>query len=139
MKLTTVILSALVFTASLCHAQPNKQPIEVTCTNEADDFVGGRFCSALRDDIARSPRYESASTGTRWRLHVVTLSDALAKDSSSIQAVALTMQTDDGDLFVQQWAFQSGSNVVKDQAQSLLSAADGQIQELIDAYRSSKK
>jgi hypothetical protein len=140
MKLTTFALSAIVLTfTSLCSAQRNKLPLEVSCTNEANDFVGARFCSSLRDDIARSPRYEAASTGTRWRLHIVTLADAASPKSSSSQAIVLTMQVDSDEIFLMQWAFQSGADTVNEQTQSLLSAVDSNIQELIDAYSKSKK
>jgi hypothetical protein len=133
-------LSALVLTfTSLSFAERNKLPIQVTCTNDNNDFVGARFCSALRDDIARSPRYEETSTGIRWRLHIVTVPDATDPKVSSSQAITMTMATNDGDLFLQQWAMQSGADVVKDQAQTLLSAVDGQIQELLDAYSKDDK
>jgi hypothetical protein len=141
MKLITFALSAVVLTCtSLCSAQRDKQPMQVTCTNDTNDFVGERFCSTLRDEIARSPRYETSTTGTRWRIQIVTLADVATPKDASIQAVVLTMKsgTDADDLFIQQWAFQTGTRAVKDQAQTLLSSVDSEIQGLIDAYNASK-
>lgn len=51
------ILLALGLAATLpAHAQPHKVDLFITCTTEHDQ-VGTSLCSALRDSIARSPRY----------------------------------------------------------------------------------
>jgi hypothetical protein len=139
MKLITVALSVLVLTfTSLSHAQEplrprtspqvgKKRPIAVSCVNEPSDFIGARFCSALRDEIARSPRYEEASTGSRWTLYIDTTGDVLHPNGISSQAAVLTIEFNFSEVFIQSWAFQSNAANVKGEAWMLMNRVDAEI------------
>lgn len=56
-------------------AQTRKTPIEIQCTPAPDDSVGPQLCSALRDIVATSPRYEEVPHNpTGYIIKVLTVS-----------------------------------------------------------------
>lgn len=145
MKTLKIALAALAVTSTLSlHAakQAEKLPLHVNCT-AANDGIGGRFCTALRDSITRSPRFEDALSGTRFLVHVVTLDIAdgeqVRKGEASVQAVTLTMDTKDGEVYMDTMVYQTGSSRVREQADRVLSNIDGDVMSLIDAYENTKE
>lgn len=57
-------LAACLALPSIASAAP-KRLVYVNCQAESDDSVGTELCMALRDAIARSPRYEEIAEGNK--------------------------------------------------------------------------
>ncbi|HEY6407998.1 MAG TPA: hypothetical protein VIY29_11070 [Ktedonobacteraceae bacterium] len=103
MKIFAALL--LLSTAALSHAQtPAKTPVKFSCTCE--DAVGAKYATALRDLIAASSRYQSASdfvVGTgkdavwNFGIHVVSL-DPSAGNTGERTVLAVTITV--GPLFM---------------------------------------
>lgn len=134
MKIVTALLLFFALAIPNLHAKPadDKWPVLVSCTIETDDYVGQRLCSALRDDIARSPRYYEVTSDEAtyyWVLHIVSMTTE--GSSSSSQAVVLTIHMDDGtQLFLNVWTYLTGKDRVREQAETILASADTQAQGL---------
>lgn len=119
------ILAALVLSAAVSHAQ-NKIAIKINCTNGDDDSVGIRYCSALRDTIALSPRYrlQTPKDTAYLQLDLNTLSISEGSDA----AVALLVYSKGKFLEYRTiWNCQIGSDRVTEVASSLLAKVDAEI------------
>ena len=129
---------ALVLAAS-AHAQKDKWAVVVNCTNEDNDIVGMRLCTAVRDEIARSPRYyEASSESYALTLHIVTASYDDEFRTTSVQAVAITMDGPKGEYYLTNSVLITGANRVKFSAQEIVASLDHQAEIIREAARARK-
>lgn len=116
------------------HAADQKIPVTIDCTVRPEDFVGQRVCSALRDALASSPRYsDGAGTEKHWKLYVISVPDDVVQGTvmSSAQAVSLTFETNADELYIQTWAYITGSSITKMRADAIFAAVDDEIHHFV--------
>jgi hypothetical protein len=121
------ILAAIALATSLSASAAAKAPIQLNCSPDTGDYIGQRFCTALRDNVARSPRYyEDSSQPARFVVHAV--STNIGDDSlSSAASVTLTVYIDRKELFVETWVLTIGSTKPEIQAVKIMAAIDDAI------------
>jgi hypothetical protein len=119
----------------MAHAAPqNKTLVYINCSSETGDNIGEQVCTALKDDIAASPRYtllssEPTAKGTFYfKIHFITLSD---ENGSSFQSVVLSGDTTDNSYYLTSWAFLTGGAKVKMQASTMAAKFDTAIADLL--------
>jgi hypothetical protein len=109
----------------------------VVCTTADGDSIGSRLCTALRDQIASSPRYTDLTTEkSYWTLHLVSIADDVTTEgteNTSAEAVTLTITAvgDTYELYVRSWIFVTGAHKAKEQAETILANTDGEIQTFV--------
>ncbi len=121
-------LAALALTVpAIAYAQP-RTFVEMNCTND-NDTVGARTCTALRDVLARSPRYGLVVTGT-WVINIVSV-DALADipGEPSQTLSAISMSVSHNGYFVSSVAEACGAKQTADCAQILYASFDKYVSE----------
>jgi hypothetical protein len=84
-----LIMLATLVLGLAAHCNAEKPQVYIACSVPSDDTIGKRLCTALRDAIAKSPRYREADNldmELHWTLHLasVKLSDL------SAQSIAIT-------------------------------------------------
>jgi hypothetical protein len=122
----------------MAHAQAktdSKMPVVLDCSTGPNDTIGPRLCTALRDKIATSPRYEAVSaSGVHWGLHVVSMDDG----DQSLQAVTITGKGDAAEVYLTTLVFLTGRNRASDQADAIFAALDSNVSDLLTTYNGKK-
>ena len=127
MKVSFLLLGLLLSLAGSASAQ--KSAVAIQCVAEDGDTIGVRFCSALRDAVAVSPRFQNVSIGAK-ELHlairiVTTACWGDLKDSCSAQSVTFTWFDRAGDeYYLSSSVLLTGKNHIKDQAEAVLASLD---------------
>jgi hypothetical protein len=138
--LKTLVTLILLGCAAMAHAQAkadNKMPVVLDCSTSQNDTIGPRLCTALRDKIATSPRYEAVSGngGVHWGLHVVSVEDG----ELSSQAVTITGKGENaGEVYLTTLVYITGRNRASDQADAIFAALDSNVSDLLATYSGKK-
>lgn len=113
---------------------PSKTAIYIDCTCE--DMVGALYATALRDAIARSPRYSLASSPSEgsgknlkynWTLSIVSINDTAGSTGIS---TAISTVLNIGDIMFGQHIQSCGIDMVTSCAATTLASADNDLQNL---------
>jgi hypothetical protein len=116
----SVALAVLLTSAAF--GQTTKTDIAIHCVSLPGDIVGGQLCSALRDALARSPRYQEADRNPQgWQLRLATM----GIDDNKGTAVSMTLVYHA--IYVVNTVQVCGAAVIPDCAQGMLSDSDDQI------------
>jgi hypothetical protein len=116
---------AVLLLSSTALAQTAKTPIEVRCSPKPDDLVGAQVCTAIRDNIATSPRYtEVATSKNGFELTILTVS------VSDHDATALAMVLTYDQYYVSGLVQTCGSQKVSECARGLVSSFDEDITDM---------
>jgi len=126
------ILTALLLTASVpALAQTKKTAVYFHCT--CDDTSGAALASAIRDDLAISPRYEevSASKTVTYQLRMVTMDGGqLNEGYSTVYSAVVTFgpnSDDQPDVYAGHAVGMCGRNRVSSCAGNIIAFLDGLI------------
>ncbi len=127
---TLVLLLAV---AASAHAA--KTQVEVVCKQADGDSIGMQLCSALRDVIAASPRYEYVENVKTWHwfVSIVSTTDD-GNNLSSAQSVVFATGTSGVQFFIDHLVLVTGQTRINYQAHSILAALD----EDVGAFNTSK-
>jgi hypothetical protein len=109
-------------------AQAEKIPVLLNCNTGDNDFVGKQLCTELRDDIARSPRYQFKTTdkGFHFTLYLASLPVDNTQRNSA-QSVVITGDTgNDVDLYLIHYILLTGLDHVSAQARSIMASLDAE-------------
>jgi len=138
MKKTLLALTFALGTVAAHAADKDRIPVAFDCTHANDDFVGIRLCTALRDRIAKSPRYYEVSENdaTHFGIHLVSLS---VSEALSAQAVSVTVTAKTLHFYLDTQAYTTGSDKVATQADAILAAMDDDVTEFTKAWNDDKK
>lgn len=129
-------------TGALAQA-PTKIKIYVNCT--CNDMVGARYATALRDVIARSPRYQLTSAAIEgtgkdeiysWVLNIVSVDDGNNNEGVS-SAISVVLEL--GGYLSAQRVQTCGRAVIENCAATTLANADADIQSEIETFQKSLK
>jgi hypothetical protein len=104
-------------------AHAAKTIVSLECRSENNDLVGSRLCTALRDEIARSPRYREATPLEIYDgipLYGMHVSNLRIDAGLSVQSIAL----DKRGMYIGQAAFSTPEWSVKEQAAAIFAACD---------------
>lgn len=75
--------------SSAAFAQTGKTPIEIGCQNKTGDTVGSELCTAIRDTVATSPRYQEVDRSPKgFQLKVITV--AVSENVNTAVGMVLT-------------------------------------------------
>jgi hypothetical protein len=119
-----IILLALgiVFAPS---AKAQKSPVYVSCSIAPNDFVGPRLCSALRDAIARSPRYrEVGFTAPHYGIFLVSNVILDGTLGLAAQSITLTSGSQEFETFLNNYVLVTPRLTEKEQAETILALLD---------------
>jgi len=137
LMLQGLALVMLLFTMPALGQAPTKVKIYVECT--CDDIVGAQYATALRDAIARSPRYELASSPSVgvgksliywWSLSIVTLDDSNSPAEPG-HKTAISIVLTFNAAMVSQHIQTCGVSAVDHCAAMTLSSTDNEIQKFL--------
>jgi hypothetical protein len=109
-----------------------KTSVYVSCNNLADDFVGARFCTSIRDEVAKSPRYSLLdSVPKTWHdtIRVTTVSET--STSSTAGAVVLTLDGPNTSYYLTHFGFMVSSTPVDEEAANIIASIDATITDLL--------
>lgn len=127
MKGILILIAALGLAVPASSEQSKKKSVEVNCSTGNDDMTGAALCSALRDAVAASPRFElwdGTHSQPLLRIHVISMATQFG---ISVQSVTTTF---DGDsTYLGHAVYIEGSNAVKTQAGSILAGSDQQLED----------
>jgi hypothetical protein len=118
-----VLRASLVLAVSTTAASA-QETVAVKCKVEDGDMVGTRLCSAVKDDLARNPRfhYLADPTFSMVVIHIVTTKES---DYMSADAVAYTSQTGPGtENLLSLIAALTGGNKVDETASAIVAGLD---------------
>jgi len=132
--LTLVMALGLALSA---HAQ-TKAPtrIHVVCTNDDGDTTGRDYCSAVRDAVARSPRYIETNVSsshvapgdTQFEISIATVGVLVGgRPVGSAASVVLIYSNHDMDLIYSQWAHAVPASQFEESATNTLADVDSEI------------
>lgn len=123
-------LALAVLLTSAAFGQTTKTDIAIHCVSLPGDIVGGQLCSALRDALARSPRYQEVDRNTQgWQLRLATM----GIDDNKGTAVSMTLVY--RAMYVVNTVQVCGASVIPDCAQGMLSDSDDHIRLLEKAIK----
>jgi hypothetical protein len=64
---------ALLLSSTTALAQSRKTPVAIKCEPRNNDTVGSQLCTAIRDAVARSPRYSEVDENPAgWEIAILT-------------------------------------------------------------------
>lgn len=125
-------LLALIAAFALAHpaqAQTNNRiGIYVYCTNETNDWVGQRVCTALRDKISASPRYSLLTSEPKtfhYVAHIVTMS--IQNNVDTAYSFVLNVEDEKSALYLTHSVGYCGSGRVEESAGSTFAMMDATI------------
>ena len=89
MKSKYLALTFAMVIPTIAHAQ-SRTPIVVSCKNP--DVIGSRVCTALRDEVARNPRYTLANNAP-WALSIVSIGPmtGISGQTNMMSAVSISV------------------------------------------------
>jgi hypothetical protein len=116
------ILMLALFLTSAAFGQTTKIEIATHCVSLPDDLVGGQLCSALREAVAKSPRYQEAVSNPQgWQIRLA----SIGIDDNNGTAVSMVLMYHA--IFVANTVQVCGASVISDCAQGMLSDSDDHI------------
>ena len=122
-----MLMLALLLT-SAAFGQTTKIGIAIHCVSLPDDVVGSQLCSALREAVAKSLRYQEAVGNQQgWQIRLATM----GIDDNQATAVSMTLIYHA--IYVVNTVQVCGASVIKDCAQGMLSDSDDHIRSLEEA------
>ncbi len=111
--------------SSAAFAQNTKTRIEVGCQSKPGDSVGSEVCTAIRDIVATSPRYQEADRNPDgYQIKVITV--AVDENVST----AVSMVTLWNNMYLSNVVQTCGVNAVSRCAQSMVSSFDDDVTSL---------
>jgi hypothetical protein len=123
-------LALAVLLTSAAFGQTTKIDIAIHCVSLPGDIVGGQLCSALRDALAKSPRYQEADRNPQgWQLRLATM----GIDDNQGTAVSMTLVYHA--IYVVNTVQVCGASVIPDCAEGMLSDSDDRIRLLEKAIK----
>jgi hypothetical protein len=103
-------------------AQTAKTPIEIGCQSKTGDGVGTELCTAIRDGVATSPRYQEVDSSPQgFQLRVITV--AISENGATAASVILTYN----DYYISSLVQTCGSDRVGQCARGLVASFDEDI------------
>jgi hypothetical protein len=119
------ILMLALFLTSAAFGQTTKTDIAIHCVSLPEDVVGGQLCSALREAVAKSPRYQEAVSNPQgWQIRLATM--GIADNNGTAVSMILIYHA----IYVANTVQVCGASVVSDCAQGMLSDSDDHIRSL---------
>jgi hypothetical protein len=122
--------SIMIFALGLslaAHSQAEKQPIFIHCQATDNDLIGKRLCTALRDEIANSPRYrevEFDAHEAHWNLLLVSVHH---DDMYSAEALTLTKGFGEFQIYFSSWVYMTPAVRVKDMSDEIYADVDNEM------------
>ena len=123
------LMLALFLTAA-AFGQTTKTDIAIHCVSLPEDVVGGLLCTALREAVARSPRYQEAiSNPEGWQVRIATT--GICDNKGTAASMILIYHA----IYVANTIQVCGDSVVRDCAEGMLSDSDDHIRLLEEAAK----
>jgi hypothetical protein len=119
------ILMLALFLTSAALGQTTKIKIAIHCVSSPEDVVGGQLCRALREAVAKSPRYQEAVSNPQgWQIRLATM----GIDGNMGTAVSMVLIYHA--IYTVNIVQVCGASVISDCAQGMLSDSDDHIRSL---------
>jgi len=116
------ILMLALFLTSGAFGQTTKIDLAIHCVSLPEDVVGGQLCSALREAVAKSPRYhEAVSNPQGWQIRLATM--GIDDNKGTAVSMVLLYRA----IYVVNTVQVCGASVIGDCAQGMLSDSDDHI------------
>ena len=127
---TGIILIAFLVGAAFASAE--KMGVALNCQTEDGDGTGMRLCTALRDQIAASPRYETwaSKKQVHWGLGIISTTTDNTKMLSAQAVVVLVVMADDLEVYLNHYVLITGRGGVNHQAETIMAILDREIDKL---------
>ena len=110
------------FLTSAAFAQATKTDLAIHCVWLPEDVVGGQLCAALREAVARSPRYQEAVSNPQgWQIRLATM--GIHDNKGTAVSMVLIYHA----IYVVNTVQVCGASVIPDCAQGMLSDSDEHI------------
>jgi hypothetical protein len=118
------------FLTSASFGQAIKTDLAIHCVWLPEDVVGGQLCAALREAVARSPRYQEAVSNPQgWQLRLATM--GIHDNKGTAVSMVLIYHT----MYVVNTVQVCGESVIHDCAEGMLSDSDDHIRLLEKAAK----
>ena len=116
------ILMLALFLTSGAFGQTTKTDIAIHCVSLPEDVVGGQLCTALREAVARSPRYQEAVSNPQgWQIRLATM--GIYDNKGTAVSMVLIYHA----MYVVNTVQLCGESVIRDCAEGMLSDSDDHI------------
>jgi hypothetical protein len=116
-----IVMLALFLTCA-AFGQTTKTDIAIHCVSLPEDVVGAQLCTALREAVARSPRYkEAVSNRQGWQIRLATM--GIYDNKGTAASMVLIYHA----MYVVNTVQVCGESVIRDCAEGMLSDLDDQI------------
>jgi hypothetical protein len=110
------------FLTSAAFAQATKTDLAIHCVWLPEDVVGGQLCAALREAVARSPRYQEAVSNPQgWQIRLATM--GIHDNKGTAVSMVLIYHA----IYVVNTVQVCGESVIHDCAEGMLSDSDDHI------------
>jgi hypothetical protein len=127
MKHFKKLIAATCFFMLLPVAYAQKTPVNIACQPHEGDAVGTHLCTALRNKLSQSPRYEAGSAAGVYRI-LVTSEITPEAPHDSVGAVAFVYKTPSCSHLIGLEVMITGADRVEEQATHLLAKFDEAIE-----------
>ena len=124
------ILMLALFLTSAAFGQTTKTDIAIHCVSLPEDVVGVQLCTALREAVARSPRYQEALSNRQgWQIRLATM--GIYDNKGTAASMILIYHA----MYVANTVQVCGESVIRDCAEGMLSDSDDHIRSIEEAAK----